>query len=37
MFLFSDCAVNPNPNADQLAAIAIATAETAKNFVRDGT
>ncbi|MGL4914052.1 MAG: phosphate acetyltransferase [Romboutsia sp.] len=32
MLLFSDCAVNPNPNADQLAAIAIATAETAKNL-----
>ncbi|MDS0524925.1 phosphate acetyltransferase [Clostridium sp. SHJSY1] len=32
MLLFSDCAVNPNPNEDQLAAIAIATAETAKNL-----
>lgn len=30
--IFSDCAVNPNPNEDQLAAIAIATAETAKNL-----
>ena len=34
MLLFSDCAVNPNPNADQLAAIAIATAETAKNLCK---
>ena len=32
MLFFSDCAVNPNPNEDQLAAIAIATAETAKNL-----
>lgn len=30
--IFSDCAVNPNPNEDQLAAIAIATAETAKSL-----
>jgi phosphate acetyltransferase len=30
--IFSDCAVNPNPNEDQLAAIAIATAETAKRL-----
>lgn len=28
--LFADCAVNPNPNADELAAIAVATAESAK-------
>lgn len=34
MLLFSDCAVNPNPNAEQLAAIAIATAETAKNLCK---
>ena len=32
MLLFSDCAVNPNPSAEQLASIAIATAETAKNL-----
>ena len=32
MLLFSDCAVNPNPNEDQLAAIAIATAETAERL-----
>lgn len=32
MLLFSDCAVNPNPNSDQLAAIAIATADTAKHL-----
>ena len=34
MLLFSDCAVNPNPNYEQLAAIAIATAETAKNLCK---
>lgn len=34
MLLFSDCAVNPNPNAEQLSAIAIATAETAKNLCK---
>jgi phosphate acetyltransferase len=32
MLLFSDCAVNPNPDAEQLASIAIATAETAKQL-----
>lgn len=30
MLLFSDCAVNPNPNESQLAEIAIQTSETAK-------
>ena len=34
MLLFSDCAVNPNPNEDQLAAIAIATADTARNLCK---
>ncbi|GAA0816140.1 phosphate acetyltransferase [Clostridium tertium] len=34
MLLFSDCAVNPNPDYKQLAAIAIATADTAKNVCK---
>lgn len=32
--LFADCAVNPNPNADELAAIAVATAESAKKLMK---
>ncbi|PKK38649.1 Phosphate acetyltransferase [Clostridiaceae bacterium JG1575] len=31
--LFADCAVNPMPDADQLASIAISTADTAKNLM----
>jgi phosphate acetyltransferase len=30
MMVFGDCAVNPNPTADQLAAIAISSAQTAQ-------
>lgn len=30
--IFGDCAVNPNPTADQLAEIAISSAETSKRF-----
>ncbi|MBA5850503.1 phosphate acetyltransferase [Clostridium sp. cel8] len=32
MLLFADCAVNPNPNTEQLAAIAVTTAKTAKEL-----
>ncbi|MGL5067224.1 MAG: phosphate acetyltransferase [Sarcina sp.] len=32
MLLFSDCAVNPNPNYKELAQIAIATADTAREI-----
>ncbi len=30
LFVFADCAVNPNPAADELAQIAVSTAETAR-------
>lgn len=30
--VFGDCAINPNPNAEQLAEIAISSAASAKNF-----
>ncbi len=32
VLVFGDCAVNPNPNAEQLAEIAITSAETASQF-----
>ncbi len=33
ILLFGDCAINPNPTAEQLAAIAVSTAETAKSLL----
>lgn len=33
LLIFADCAVNPNPTAEQLASIAINTAETAKTLL----
>ncbi len=30
--IFGDCAINPNPNAEQLAEIAISSAKTAEDF-----
>ncbi|HNX60783.1 MAG TPA: phosphate acyltransferase, partial [Spirochaetota bacterium] len=32
-FIFADCAVNPDPTADQLAEIAISSAQTAKTLI----
>lgn len=32
LFIFADCAVTPNPNAEELAAIAVSSAQTAKDL-----
>lgn len=32
LFLFSDCGLNPNPNASELASIAIQTSKTAEEL-----
>ncbi len=32
VYIFGDCAINPNPNSEELAQIAITSAKTAKNF-----
>ncbi len=34
IMLFADCAINPNPNAEELASIAVATASTAKSLCK---
>ena len=34
LLIFSDCAVNPNPNEEELANIAITTADTARNLCK---
>lgn len=33
VFMFSDCALNPKPNSDELSEIAISTAESFKNII----